>query len=46
MGDHQTTKTDARRIAINRLAVRIVNEHDGQEACDRLEAELAALKAK
>lgn len=39
--------TDEKLLAaINRLATRIVNELGGQEACDRLEAELVELKAR
>lgn len=39
--------TDEKLLAaINRLSIRIVNELGGQEACDRLEAELAELKAR
>lgn len=36
---------DERRIAMNRLSLRIVRETGGQAACDRLEAQYQALAA-
>lgn len=45
-GVNRPMTADELQIAINRLQVKIVNEHGGQVECDRLEAELQALIAQ